>query len=102
MDQHRELEPLERPADPQELGPERVDILVDRAELAAGEPEIAVHPFELVDRARGGRVDGAEADEPGRIARDVRRDVLVRDDEPGRGSVEGEDDRAVDAVERAA
>ena len=68
MDQHRQLEPLERLADTQELGPERVDILVDRPELAADETEVALHPLELVERGGGGRVDGAEADQPGGVA----------------------------------
>ena len=33
----------------EELGPERVDVLVDRPELAADETEVALHPLELVD-----------------------------------------------------
>ena len=102
VDQHRQLEPLERLADAEELGAERVDVLVDRAELAADEAEVALHPLQLVDRRAVGRVDGAEADQPGGIARDVRGDVVVGDDEAGRRGVEGQDDRAIDVRERVA
>ena len=100
MDQHRQLEPLERLADAEESGAERVDVLVDRAELATDEAEVALHPLELVDRRGVGRVDGPEADQPGGISRDVRGDVVVGDDEAGRRRVEGQDDRAIDVGER--
>ena len=100
MDQHRQLESLQRLADAEEVGAERVDVLVDRAELAADEAEVALHPLQLVDRRAVGRVDRSEADQPRGIARHVRGDVVVRDDEPGRRSVEGQDDRAIDVRER--
>ena len=59
------------PRRPQELGPERVDVLVDRAELAAGEAEVALHPLELVERARGraGRRRRSRPAAPGRARR---------------------------------
>ena len=100
MDQHRQLESLERLADAEKLGAERVDVLVDRAELAADEPEIALHPLELVDRRAARRVDCSEADQPRGIARNVRGDVVVRDDEAGGRCVEGQDDGAIDVRER--
>src|SRR5918995_3758845 len=100
MDQHREPESLERLADAEEVGAERVDVLVDRAELAADETEVALHPLELVDRRAGGRVDCSEADQPGRIAGNVRRDVVIGNDETGRRGVEAQDDRSIDVYER--
>lgn len=100
MDQHREVEPLQRLADPVKLGAERVDVLVDRAELAADEAEVALHPLELVDRIVRRRVDGSEPDQPGGIASHVGGDVVVRDDETGCGGVEGQDDRSIDVCER--
>ena len=102
VDQHRQLEPLERLADAEEVGAERVDVLVDRAELAADETEVALHPLELVDRRAGGRVDRSEADQAGGIARHVRGDVVVRNDEARRRGVEGQDDRSIDVCERLA
>ena len=100
MDQHGQPEPLERLADAEEVGAERVDVLVDRAELAADETEVALHSLQLVERRAVRRVDRSEADQPRRIACHVRGDVVVGDDEPGGGSIEGEHDRAVDVRER--
>ena len=100
MDQQRELESFQCLTDAEEIGAERVDVLVDRAELAADEAEVALHPLQLVDRRAVGRVDGAEADQPRGISRDVRGDVVVGDDEAGGGSVEGQDDSAIDVRER--
>ena len=49
---------------------------------------------------RSERVDGAEADQPRRIAATYDGDVVVRDDEAGGGGVERQHDRAVDVGER--
>ena len=57
----RQLEPLQRLADAEERGPERVDILVDRPELAADEAEVGLHALELVER---GADDGSTAPKP--------------------------------------
>ena len=100
VDQHRQLEPLERLADAEEIGAERVDVLVDRAELAADESEVALHPLQLVDRRAVGGVDGSEADQPRRIACHVLGDVVVRDDEAGGGGVERQHDRSIDIGQR--
>ena len=50
VDQHRELQPLECLADTKEPRIERVDVLVDRPELAADETEVGRHPLQLVER----------------------------------------------------
>jgi hypothetical protein len=52
VDEERQPEPLERRAHAEELGPQRVDALVDRPHLAADEPEVGRHPLELVERGR--------------------------------------------------
>ena len=84
----------------QELGAERVDVLVDRAELAADETEVALHPLQLVDApgVGAGRRRRSRPAAPDRARR--TRDVVVRDDEPGRRRVERQHDRAVDVGER--
>ena len=84
VDQHRQLEPLERLADTQERRTERLDVLVDRPQLAAHETEVALHPLELVERGPERRVDRPEADQPsrGRARRTTRRSRSGRRSRP--------------------
>ena len=80
VDQHRQPEPLERRAHARNSGPERVDVLVDRRELAAARGRGRRKRSSSSTRAGVVRVDGAEADRaaPGRARRTRRRSRSAR------------------------